>query len=92
MPSLPNESICNNKLQLQYASVLKNLEDTTVVNKNVVPILIKQVSYTNGVPRIQWTEEEVHRMNYIENLQYAVVGKFSYGWPDLEELRTIILR
>ncbi|KAK6794274.1 hypothetical protein RDI58_007727 [Solanum bulbocastanum] len=53
---------------------------------------MKQVSYTNGVPRIQWTEEEVHRMNYIENLQYAVVGKFSYGWPDLEELRTIIPR
>ncbi|KAG5611101.1 hypothetical protein H5410_022382 [Solanum commersonii] len=25
-----------------------------------------------------------------ENLQYAVVGKFSYGWPDIQELRKII--
>ncbi|KAH0709248.1 hypothetical protein KY284_010675 [Solanum tuberosum] len=31
-------------------------------------------------------EEEVHRMNIIENLQYVVFGKFSYGWPDIEEL------
>lgn len=29
-------------------------------------------------------------MNVIENLQYAVIGKFSYGWPKLEELRKII--
>uniref|UniRef100_M1B2P1 DUF4283 domain-containing protein n=1 Tax=Solanum tuberosum TaxID=4113 RepID=M1B2P1_SOLTU len=29
-------------------------------------------------------------MNIIENLQYAVVGKFSYEWPALEELRTLI--
>ncbi|KAK4729999.1 hypothetical protein R3W88_022987 [Solanum pinnatisectum] len=27
-------------------------------------------------------------MNILEDLQYAVVGKFSYGWPELEELRT----
>ncbi|KAH0673795.1 hypothetical protein KY284_006579 [Solanum tuberosum] len=26
-------------------------------------------------------------MNTLENLQYAVVGKFSYGWPDIEELQ-----
>ncbi|KAK4737031.1 hypothetical protein R3W88_000728 [Solanum pinnatisectum] len=29
-------------------------------------------------------------MNTIENLQYAVVGKFSYGWPELDELRVQI--
>ncbi|KAG5611139.1 hypothetical protein H5410_022420 [Solanum commersonii] len=28
--------------------------------------------------------------NTIENLQYAVVGKFSYGWPDLDDLRNQI--
>lgn len=37
-----------------------------------------------------WTEKEVDRMNTIENLQFAVVGKFSYGWPELEELRLLI--
>lgn len=26
-------------------------------------------------------------MNIIKNLQYAIVGKFSYGWPDIAELR-----
>lgn len=26
-------------------------------------------------------------MNISQNLQYAVVGKFSYGWPDLDELK-----
>lgn len=34
----------------------------------------------------------MQRMNTIENLQFAVIGKFSYGWPKLEELRTIIPR
>ncbi|MCE3050918.1 hypothetical protein HAX54_048512 [Datura stramonium] len=28
-------------------------------------------------------------MDIIENLQHAIVGKFSYGWPELEELRTL---
>ncbi|WMV09899.1 hypothetical protein MTR67_003284 [Solanum verrucosum] len=25
-----------------------------------------------------------------EDLQYAVIGKFSYGWPDIHELRKLI--
>lgn len=25
-------------------------------------------------------------MNTIENIQHAIIGKFSYGWPDLEVL------
>lgn len=25
-----------------------------------------------------------------ENLQYVVIGKFSYGWRDIQELRRII--
>ncbi|KAK4719583.1 hypothetical protein R3W88_017921 [Solanum pinnatisectum] len=29
-------------------------------------------------------------MNVLENLQYTVIGKFSYGWPQLEELRKLI--
>lgn len=39
---------------------------------------------------IVWEEEEVERMIIKENLQYAVVGKFSYGWPDIKELRRLI--
>lgn len=37
----------------------------------------------DGTPRVRWTKEEVDRMNIIEDLTYAVVGKFSYGLPDL---------
>ncbi|WMV14228.1 hypothetical protein MTR67_007613 [Solanum verrucosum] len=29
-------------------------------------------------------------MNVVEELQLAVIGKFSYGWPELNELRTLI--
>lgn len=25
-----------------------------------------------------------------KNLEYAVVGKFSYGWPDIQDLRKLI--
>lgn len=25
-----------------------------------------------------------------EDLQYAVIGKFSYGWPDIQDLRRLI--
>ncbi|PHU19617.1 hypothetical protein BC332_10768 [Capsicum chinense] len=45
------------------------------------------VNFVNGIPRVKWTEEEVDRMNVIEGLQFAVVGKFSYGWPDFDNLR-----
>jgi len=30
------------------------------------------------------TKEKVDKMNIIENLQYAVLGKFFYGWPEIE--------
>lgn len=39
---------------------------------------------------MKFTETEVDRMSAIEGLQYAVVCKFLYGWPDLQELRRII--
>ncbi|KAG5605343.1 hypothetical protein H5410_026835 [Solanum commersonii] len=50
------------------------------------------MEYSNGIPRISWIEEEVDKMNVIEGLQFAVIGKFSYGWPDLEDLRNQILK
>lgn len=52
--------------------------------------LRKDVTIHEGIPHVKWTEEEVHKMNQIERLQFAVVGKFTYDWSDLEELRKII--
>ncbi|KAH0746168.1 hypothetical protein KY285_007825 [Solanum tuberosum] len=52
--------------------------------------LRKDFSMVEGIPQIKWTEEEVDRMNQLEDLQFAVIGKFMYEWNDLEELRRII--
>ncbi|KAH0754526.1 hypothetical protein KY290_024796 [Solanum tuberosum] len=75
-----------------YANVLKNHINNQAQKAGIEPIPLKQLQYNNGIPRIVWTEEEVDRMNSLEDLQYVVVGKFSYGWPELEELRTSIPR
>ncbi|KAG5616346.1 hypothetical protein H5410_016170 [Solanum commersonii] len=52
--------------------------------------LRRDFTLVRGIPQIKWTEEEVDRMNQIEELQFAVVGKFTHEWSDLEELRRII--
>uniref|UniRef100_M1A206 DUF4283 domain-containing protein n=1 Tax=Solanum tuberosum TaxID=4113 RepID=M1A206_SOLTU len=73
-----------------YANLLKPLHiNASIENKrpNVEPIPIKNVTYIDGIRRVKWTKEEVDRMNIIEDLTYAVVDKFSYGLPDLEDLR-----
>lgn len=43
----------------------------------------------NGNPVIRWIEAEVDRMEEIENLKYAIVGKFSRGWTTMEELEEL---
>lgn len=43
----------------------------------------------DGFPTIRSMEAEAKRMNRLEDLQYAVVDKFSYGWPKLELRRNI---
>lgn len=50
----------------------------------------KSVSYVDGIPHIQWTASEVEQMNIKEDLQYAVVGKFAHGWPEMDDLRDAI--
>ncbi|WMV08623.1 hypothetical protein MTR67_002008 [Solanum verrucosum] len=76
-----------NNTKVKYSDMLKG--DNSYIDKRntLEPIAIKPVSFVNGIPRVTWTEEEVEKMNIMENLQLAIVGKFSYGWPELEELR-----
>ncbi|KAH0698775.1 hypothetical protein KY284_012990 [Solanum tuberosum] len=52
--------------------------------------LRKEIFMIEGIPQITWTEEEVNLMNEIEDLQFVVIGKFTFDWLDLEELRKII--
>ncbi|KAG5612987.1 hypothetical protein H5410_024268 [Solanum commersonii] len=40
---------------------------------------LKPIVYLHGEPKIIWEEEDVERMIVKENLEYAVIGKFSYG-------------
>ncbi|KAG5617651.1 hypothetical protein H5410_017475 [Solanum commersonii] len=41
--------------------------------QSIEPIPIKKLNYINGIPRVMWTEEEVYRMNVIEELQYDLL-------------------
>ncbi|WMV07616.1 hypothetical protein MTR67_001001, partial [Solanum verrucosum] len=51
---------------------------------------IKSLTYFHGEPKIVWEEEEVQQTIINEDLQYAMIGKFSYRWPDIQELRKLI--
>ncbi|KAF3645507.1 hypothetical protein FXO37_20939 [Capsicum annuum] len=88
-PKQPNVEVTLTLQEGKYADLLKpstiNLPKK-IEKPRVEPILIKKPTYHDGILRIIWTEEEVKRMNAIENLQYAVIDKFSDGWLDLEEL------
>ncbi|KAH0658017.1 hypothetical protein KY289_026765 [Solanum tuberosum] len=54
------------------------------------PIPLKPITYLHGEPQVIWEQEEVNQMIVNENLEYAVIGKFSYGWPDIQDLRKLI--
>lgn len=93
LPIEPKQSNIEGTSTLQEGRYVDLLKPSTIhIPKNngklrMEPIPIKKPTYHDGIPRITWTEEEVKLMNTIENLQYTVIGKFSYGWPDLEELQ-----
>lgn len=86
-PSLPkSSSIDKGKgIDKSYADFLKPI--VIVGNNNNKPISIQKIIFNNGIPCVSWTENDVRRMNMAENLQHAIIGKFTYGWPDLDELR-----
>ncbi|KAM3283710.1 hypothetical protein P3S67_022508 [Capsicum chacoense] len=89
-----------------FSSLIPKADKTTSMNPNLPfenyaravtnnsqqsgSISRKEIVMIEGIPHIKWTEEEVDIMNRMENLQYAVIGKFMYEWSDLEELRLII--
>ncbi|KAH0761377.1 hypothetical protein KY290_017450 [Solanum tuberosum] len=74
----------NGTKELAYATTLQ----PTMSARALVPI--KPLTYLHGEPRVIWEEEEVTQMIVNEELEYAVVGKFSYGLSDIQELRKII--
>ncbi|KAH0695998.1 hypothetical protein KY289_013480 [Solanum tuberosum] len=72
------------RLAVSYADSLRQQK------AQVKPVQMKPISYLHGEPQVIWEQEEVNQMIVNENLEYAVIGKFSYGWPDIQELRKLI--
>ncbi|MCD9640685.1 hypothetical protein HAX54_026137, partial [Datura stramonium] len=66
---------------------MKNLRSTTSSHKphfESIPMCPMEV--VKGIPVVKGIEAEVSKMNVIENLQHVVAEKFSYGWPNIQEL------
>lgn len=93
----PSTTTTNNTNQpLDYSKILKPITLNNPMQQNpsekrtVEPIPFKRASFLHWQPIFKFTEAEVDRMNVIEGLHYAVLGKLSYGWPELQELRRIV--
>lgn len=66
-----------------FASLLK----PKTIQSNLPSVSMKSVTMLHGEPNITWKSSEVKTLIAKENLQYAIVEKFSYGKPDIVELR-----
>jgi len=56
-----------------------------------MPIPIKYITYIHGEPTILWEEEEVETIIIKEVLPFAIIGNFSFGWSELEEILKLVL-
>lgn len=81
--SLSSVSLENNSKN--FASLFKESCPQFV---NRIPMRL--ITYLHGVPQIVWEEDEVFQMPYKKKLLYVVIGKFSYGTPEIKELQKII--
>lgn len=84
-------------VEVRSAALTATKEPAKVMYANTIkpqykPIPLKQITYLHGEPRIVWEEEEVSQMIINKDLQYAVIWKFSYGWPEIQDLRRLIPR
>ncbi|KAG5604333.1 hypothetical protein H5410_025825 [Solanum commersonii] len=71
---------------IQYANLLK----PKLMNPSIPKVEPKPVVMLHGEPNITWKSSEGRSLIFQENLQYAIIGKFSYGKPDIKELRRTI--
>ncbi|KAH0655463.1 hypothetical protein KY285_030345 [Solanum tuberosum] len=69
---------------LPRVSYVNSLKPTSL---NIKTIPLKLVTYLHGEPMVLWDQEEVDQMIINDNLEYAVIGKFSYGWLEIQDLR-----
>ncbi|KAG5609471.1 hypothetical protein H5410_020752 [Solanum commersonii] len=74
-------------IQTPVVTYAQTVNSSAIVQQHMQ---LKPIAYLHGEPKIVWEEEEVEQMIVKKNLQYDVVGKFSYGWPDIQDLRNLI--
>ncbi|KAK4373758.1 hypothetical protein RND71_004435 [Anisodus tanguticus] len=55
-----------------------------------ISIPIKPIVYLHGEPTVRFEKKEVEVMIHQQELNLAVIGKFSHGWPEIGLLRTLI--
>ncbi|KAH0650454.1 hypothetical protein KY284_030366 [Solanum tuberosum] len=84
LPTIINPTITTNNLD--YAATVHN----SITPPMTEHIAIKPIIFLHGEPTITWTKKEFEKLKVRQNLHYAVVAKFSYGRPDLYELRKAI--
>ncbi|KAF3626726.1 hypothetical protein FXO38_29045 [Capsicum annuum] len=92
--SLTEESVTKQKEEkkslncsgLKYSDLLKPkvyVHDTSRVPPKLVIVM-------HGEPSVTRKSSEVRSLIVQENLQYTIIGKFSYGKPDITELQKSI--
>ncbi|KAK4717545.1 hypothetical protein R3W88_015883 [Solanum pinnatisectum] len=91
-PPLPTKSNHESQTTIpqnitEYATLLK----PKPIAPSIINVPPKPVFLLHGEPSIMWKTSEVRSMIVKENLQYAIVGKFSYSKPEIKELRKVIL-
>ncbi|MCD7465137.1 hypothetical protein HAX54_000679 [Datura stramonium] len=70
-----------------YSKILKlDLMNKVNPRPNLPSITMKPITMLHGELYLKWSESEVVAMNVIENLQHVLDGKFSYGWPEREQI------
>ncbi|KAK6775749.1 hypothetical protein RDI58_026750 [Solanum bulbocastanum] len=90
--SLPNSQFPTAPILNSFADVVKghSMKGKGKDITDVEPIPLKKPNLVGGIPSINWTASKIQRMNILENLQFSVVDKFSYGALDINELRSLI--
>ncbi|KAG5601096.1 hypothetical protein H5410_032466 [Solanum commersonii] len=84
LPPETGQSQSNPAMTRNYVAILRPSPQSSK------PVTMRPISYLHGEPTIIWEEEQVTQMIYKENLQYAVIGKFPYGMPEIKEPWKII--
>lgn len=97
-PPLPNSTHIKTSTQTQATTRMDDQQAATpnasLLKPNLAntqpPIPIKSVNIINGELHVVWKSLEVKQLIKQQNLQYTVLGRFSYGKPDIHELCKVL--